>query len=168
MIWKLNFQPVFIFRASQRTEGKSRTDCALLKAAKLRAELELRIELKIHTSSVQSYWVSWADQPLCSVMYKIEADRICVDLNFNLLFFRKRLKCVYCATKIVPLFTNWEKQSEKKASSFVKIEVGATKISAYASIFVAPTSILSKLSAFFSDCFSQFVNKGTIINVQIF
>ena len=96
-------------------------------------------------------------------MYKIVADRICVDLNFYLLFFRKRLKCVYCATKIVPLFTNWEKQSEKKASSFVKIEVGATKISAYASIFVAPTSILSKLSAFFSDCFSQFVNKGTII-----
>ena len=47
----------FIFRASQLTEGKSRTDCALLKAAKLRAELELRIELKICTSSLHSYWV---------------------------------------------------------------------------------------------------------------
>ena len=31
---------------------------------------------------------------------------------------------------IVPLFTNWEKQSEKKAESFDKIEVGATKIEA--------------------------------------
>ena len=31
---------------------------------------------------------------------------------------------------IVPLLTNWEKQSEKKAESFDKIEVGATKIEA--------------------------------------